>query len=192
MHRNAWKMLVAAALAVPALAQAHTGVDSASGLHHGLLHPFAGADHLLAMVAVGLWASQLGGRARWLVPTSFVGMMAAGAALALAGIAFPFVEQGIVLSVFALGLLIAAAARLPLAACMGLVGTFALFHGAAHGAEMPLAASGLAYGIGFTAATAALHASGIGMAGLLRRTKGEMVRLAGAAVAGAGALLALS
>jgi urease accessory protein len=192
MHtRNAWKMLAAAAIALPTLAQAHTGIESAFGLQHGMAHPFTGADHLLAMVAVGLWASQLGGRALWLVPGAFIGMMAAGAGLAVAGVAFPFVEQGITLSVFALGLLVAAAARLPVAACIGLVGTFALFHGAAHGGEMPVAASGLAYGIGFLAATAALHLSGVGIATALRRSKGEAVRLAGAAVAGAGALLAL-
>lgn len=191
MHtRNAWKMLAAAAIALPTLAQAHTGVDSAFGLHHGFAHPFAGADHLLAMVAIGLWASQLGGRALWMVPAAFVAMMAAGAGLAFSGVAFPFVEQGIVLSVFALGLLIAAAARLPVAACMGLVGTFALFHGAAHGGEMPVAASGLAYGVGFVVATAMLHLGGVGTATVLRRAKGETVRLAGAAVAGAGALLA--
>lgn len=173
--------LFAAALAfVPAFAQAHPGHAAGAGFTHGFAHPMMGLDHLLAMLAVGLWAAQLGGRATWLVPAAFVSVMTAGAGLGMSGVHLPLVEQGIIASVLVLGLLIASAARLPLAASAALVGVFALFHGVAHGAEMPASASGLAYAAGFALATAALHAVGLLVA---KSTRGEWVRLAGAAIA---------
>jgi urease accessory protein len=164
----------------PALAQAHPGHAPGAGFMHGFAHPMTGLDHLLAMLAVGLWAAQLGGRATWLVPAAFVSVMTFGAGLGMSGVHLPLVEQGIIASVFVLGLLIATAARLPLAASAALVGVFALFHGFAHGAEMPVSASGLAYASGFALATVALHVIGF-LAG--RATRVEWVRWAGAAIA---------
>ena len=115
------------------------------------------------MLAVGLFAAHLGGRALWLVPLSFVAMMAVGGALAAAGAGLPLVETGIALSVVVLGIAVAARLHLPTVAAMGLVGCFALFHGQAHGTELPDTASGLAYGVGFLLASGCLHAVGIGL-----------------------------
>ena len=144
------------------------------------------------MVAVGLWAAQLGGRALWLVPAAFVSLMTVGGALGMAGVPVPMVETGILLSVLLLGVLIAAAVRLPLAASMAVVGLFAIFHGHAHGSEIPVAASGLAYGLGFVLATAVLHGCGLGL-GLLAQKKftAPALRFAGAAIARGGRRLAV-
>jgi urease accessory protein len=173
--------LVAAAFAfAPALAQAHPGHAPGANFTHGFVHPMMGLDHVLAMVAVGLWAAQLGGRAAWLVPAAFVSVMTAGAGLGMSGVHLPFVEQGIFASVLVLGLLIATAARLPLAASAAIVGVFALFHGVAHGTEMPASVSGLAYAAGFALATAILHGVGLLVA---KSTRVEWVRFAGAAIA---------
>ena len=181
------------AFVLPPVAQAHVGLGDAGGLAHGLAHPLTGLDHLCAMLAVGLWAFQRGGRAVWLVPLVFLGVMALGGALGVAGIALPFVERGIVASVLVLGVLIAAATRLPLLASALLVGVFALFHGHAHGAEMPATASGLAWGTGFLISTASLHVAGIVIARLVSRAgQPRLVRLAGAAVAMCGLWLAVS
>lgn len=170
--------------ALPTLAYAHPG--HADGLAHGLAHPFGGLDHLVAMVAVGLWAAQLGGRAAWAVPASFVAAMIMGGLLGIAGIALPYVETGVLVSLLTLGLLVAAAARLPLALSAGVVGVFAMFHGYAHGAEMSPGASVFAYALGFMMASAFLHLSGytFGMA-----IRARLLRFAGAAVAMTGGLL---
>jgi urease accessory protein len=178
---------------LPALAQAHPGVPGHThGFANGLAHPLTGLDHICAMVAVGLWAAQRGGRALWLVPSVFVSVMILGGVLGMAAVPIPFVEPGIAASVLVLGVLIAAAVRLPLPASALLVGLFAVFHGYAHGAEMPASASGLAYGLGFVAATASLHLSGIGL-GLLAQRFGSarLVRYAGAAIAACGIYLCL-
>ena len=128
-------LTLAAALAVVPWASAHPGHDGDHDFNWdfsgGLVHPLSGLDHLLAMIAVGLWAAQLGGRARWLVPAAFVGVMALGAALGHAGMNFSGMEQAIAASVLVLGLLVARSVRLPVAAGMALVGVFALFHGLA-------------------------------------------------------------
>lgn len=175
----------AALLLLSALpASAHSALGQSSGFLHGLSHPLTGADHLLAMVAVGIWAAWLGGRARWLVPASFVSVMAAAAALTIGGLSIPFAENLIVVSVIGLGLFIAAGRRVPLPAAAALVSLFAIAHGAAHGAEMPVDASGLAYGLGFVAATASLHAAGLFAALSVRNPR--LVRLAGSAIALAG------
>jgi len=176
----------------PVLAHAHPGHD-ASGFAAGVSHPIHGLDHILAMVAVGLWAVQLGGRAKWLVPASFVSVMAIGGALGMAGVAMPFAEQGILASVLILGVLIAAAVRLPLAASMSIVGLFALCHGHAHGLEMPGTAAGFSYGAGFIIATALLHASGI-MTGVMiqRFAEAKWVRATGVAICAGSAFLALN
>lgn len=163
-------LLAAAAVSFPSLAMAHPGHGEALGLAHGFAHPLSGLDHILAMVTVGLLAAQLGGRALWLVPASFVTVMALGGCLGVAGIGMPFVELGIALSVVVLGGVVAFGLATPVAVAMGLAGFFAIFHGYAHGAEMPGSAGGLAYGAGFIAATVLLHALGIAGGLLLGRT----------------------
>ncbi|MEQ9560556.1 MAG: HupE/UreJ family protein [Rhodospirillales bacterium] len=145
--------------AAPALA--HTGAGSASGFAAGFAHPVLGLDHVLAMVAVGILAAQLGGRSLWLVPAAFVAMMAVGGLMGVSALGLPFVEIGIVGSIVVLGAVIAAGRQLPVALAMALVGALALFHGHAHGTEMPVTAGGLEYGFGFMAATTALHVAGI-------------------------------
>lgn len=178
---------------VPMLAQAHPGHGPANSFASGFGHPLQGLDHLLAMIAVGLWAAQLGGRSIWAVPATFVGVMSIGGMLGMMGMPLPMVEAGILTSVLVLGILIAAAARLPLAVSMAVVGLFALFHGHAHGTEIPMAASGLVYGIGFVLATAALHGCGIAL-GLLaqKRLAAPALRYAGAAIAVTGVCLWLA
>ena len=142
------------------------------------------------MVAVGLWAAQRGAHGLWLIPATFVLVMALGGLISTMGVFVPFVEQGIVLSVLVLGVLIAAALRLPLFASALIVGLFAVFHGHAHGAEMPASASGFAYGAGFVFATAFLHGLGIGAALLTRRFgQSDLVRLSGGVIAACGAYL---
>jgi len=174
---------------LPAIAQAHPG-HGVTSFSAGFTHPLTGLDHILAMVAVGLWAVQLGGRAVWLVPISFVATMIVGGALGMAHFPLPFVEHGILASVFILGLLVAFAARVPLAVSMTVVGLFALFHGHAHGAEMPDTAGGLSFGAGFVMATALWHCLGIG-AGLAigRLAQMKLVRFAGGAILLAGVAL---
>jgi urease accessory protein len=142
------------------------------------------------MVAVGLWAAQRGGRALWLVPLTFVSIMIVGGILGMGGVGIPYVEQGIAASVLVLGIFIAAAVRLPLAASMAIVGLFALFHGYAHGAEMPDSSSGLAYGIGFVVATASLHLSGIALGIAAQRfASAQFVRYLGGGIAACGVYL---
>jgi urease accessory protein len=176
---------------LPSLAQAHPGPPGHThGFANGLLHPLTGLDHICAMVAVGLWAAQRGGRALWLVPATFVSVMIIGGILGMGHAGIPYVEQGIAASVLVLGILIAGAVRLPLAANTAIVGLFALFHGYAHGAEMPATASGLAYGVGFVIATASLHLSGIGL-GLLAKqfASANLIRYVGGAIAACGVYL---
>jgi urease accessory protein len=187
-------MLSLAALAATTLAAtpalAHAQDTGAMGFWAGLGHPFAGLDHLLAMVAVGLWASQLGGRALWAIPASFVAAMAAGASFALAGIGLPAIEFGIAGSVILFGLLVAGAARVPTMAGCAIVTVFALFHGQAHGLAMPATADPMLYGLGFALATAALHAAGVGIGlagGRIGAALGPWsLRASGAAVAASG------
>ena len=132
------RLLIAAPLALlPTLALAHTGVGETSGFSHGFMHPVSGLDHILAMVLVGIFAWQLGGRALWAVPATFVLVMAVGGGLGIVGIDIPFVEVGIGLSVVVLGAIVAFGVKAPVAVAMAVVGLFAIFHGHAHGAEMP-------------------------------------------------------
>jgi len=182
------------AIFLPTMAFAHTGVGENSGFLHGFGHPVSGLDHILAMVMVGVFAWQLRGRALWLMPTSFVLMMAVGGALGVFGIDVPFVEVGIALSVIVLGMGVAIDIKTPVVVAMAVVGLFAIFHGHAHGAEMSEDAGGGAYAAGFMIATALLHVVGIGI-GFLIGKAGErhgsmVVRASGgaAAVAGVGIL----
>lgn len=185
-------MLVLACLA-PGLALAHTGAGGSGGFLHGLAHPVGGIDHLLAMLAVGLWAAQIGGRALWVVPGTFVGVMVLGSMLGLASLPVPLIEEGILVSVLILGILVAGAFRFALVYSSLVVGLFALFHGYAHGVEMPVALGTGAYTAGFALATALLHGVGMGLAALLHRGNlANAVRLAGGAVALGGVYLAVS
>lgn len=166
------------------VANAHPG--HGGGLAAGFSHPLFGLDHLLAMVAVGVWAFQLGGRARWLVPASFVALMAVTGAIGMAEIDLPVVETGIATSLLVLGLLIAFSIRVRPALGAAIVALFAVFHGFAHGAEMPLLGSAWQYGVGFVLSTAALHGLGLTLGkGLHERTL--WLRAAGAMVAVSGA-----
>lgn len=175
---------------LPSFAYAHAGIGEASGFVHGLTHPASGLDHVCAMLAVGLWAAQTGGRFVWAVPLTFVSVMALGGVLPGLGVSLPFVEQGIVLSVLLLGVLIAASVRLPLWLGSSMVGLFALWHGHAHGAEMPALASGMAYALGFMLATALLHIVGIASGlGMQRLSRERVIRAAGASIALCGMYL---
>lgn len=194
MLGNASKYVLAIALTLlPGAALAHTGQDTASGLSHGIMHPLGGLDHILAMVLVGILAFQIGGRAIWLLPLSFLAAMAGAGLLGMAGVFVPFVEQGIMLSIVVLGAVVAFGFVAPVSLAAILVGLFAVFHGYAHGAEMPETASGLAYGAGFLAATALLHALGIGIGALfahLAKARGlDLARWVGSAASLTGIAL---
>jgi urease accessory protein len=171
--------------ATPAFA--HTGHGETAGFARGFAHPIGGTDHMLAMVAVGLFASVIGGRALWAVPAAFVAMMLVGGGLGMAGVEVPAVETGITLSIIVIGAAAALGRSWPLSAAMALAGAFAVFHGHAHGAEMPLASNALGYSAGFALATAGLHGVGVG-AGVLARNI-RFARLAGAATAVCGLAL---
>jgi urease accessory protein len=177
--------------ALPGTAAAHPG-HGAAGLLHGLAHPLTGLDHLLAVVAVGLWGAQRGGRHLWALPASFVALMLVGGVLGRAAVPMPGVDGWILSSVVILGVLVALAVRAPLPSAAALVGGLALFHGHAHGAEMPAGVHAPAYAMGLLLATALLHASGImgaAAAARLRTPRPGWVRLAGAAIAVGGVAL---
>lgn len=184
------RLIIALAILVlsPSLAFAHTGVGHTAGFFHGFEHPIGGLDHILAMVAVGVFAYVLGGRALWLVPLSFVGMMIVGFILGAAQIDLPFVELGIALSSVVIGAAAAWGRPMPVAAAMALVGVFAVFHGHAHGAEMPADSSGIAYAVGFAVSTALLHLAGIAAAFGIARLIGRHGKLAAQVAGGAFAI----
>jgi urease accessory protein len=171
----------------PALA--HTGQGDVGGFSHGFFHPIFGPDHVIAMVAVGLWGVFLGMPAIWILPIVFPLVMAFGGALGILQVPVPAVETGIALSAVVLGLCVAFAYRPPLWAAAILVGIFAIFHGYAHGAEMPESSDAVSYAIGFVVATGLLHLGGIGFGALARwplgaivvRTVGALIALAGSA-----------
>lgn len=174
----------------------HTGYDA--GIYAGLLHPILGIDHLLAMVTVGLLSAQMGGRAIWTVPLTFVSVMAVGGILGILGVPLPFVEIGIALSVVALGIALVSPKKLPVWLTMVFVGIFAMFHGHAHGTELPILSETfldvLAYVFGFLVATATLHLIGALVGQSLESTpRGEnILRFAGAVIAGVGVLLVIA
>jgi len=143
---------------------AHVGHGSTASLAAGLSHPLAGIDHVTAMVMVGFWAALKGGRALWVWPAVFIAVMLFGGILGMRGISLPFIEPAIVASVVALGILVALAVDLPVAAGGAIITVFALFHGFAHGSEVTGNVSGMEYMAGFALATAALHLAGIGFA----------------------------
>jgi urease accessory protein len=170
--------------------QAHPIAGMSSGFSSGFLHPFSGLDHVLAMVAVGIWGMQLGKPATWVLPVTFPLVMAVGGAMGVRGIPLPYVETGIAASALVLGILVAFAARLPLGVAMVIVGLFAIFHGYAHGTELPHAAQPLAFGIGFVVATGLLHLCGISLGLASRWTAGNaLLRFSGGAIAVIGVCL---
>jgi urease accessory protein len=163
-------------------ASAHTGHHAITGFLSGLGHPLSGLDHLLAMIAIGLWAAQQGGRALWAVPAAFVGTMLLGGGLALGEVALPHIETGIAASVLVLGLLVATRQRWGVAAGMAIAAGFALVHGYAHGLEMPQATSPALYALGFVLVTAFLHGVGIAASRIGRYA----TQAAGVAIAASG------
>jgi urease accessory protein len=172
---------------------AHTNVGPVTGFGAGFLHPLSGFDHLLAMVAVGLWAAQMGRNAVWMVPITFVSVMILGGILGIAGFHLPYIETGILVSILFLGVFITLALRLPLIISMLVVGIFAIFHGYAHGTEMPIAIGGLFYSMGFAGATALLHLSGIAMGVTAQKLSMEKVtRFAGVVITMSGFYLIFS
>jgi urease accessory protein len=183
-------VFVAAALAgLSSPALAHVEAGQATGLLTGLLHPVSGLDHVLAMVAVGLWSAQLGAPAIWMLPITFPIVMALGGLLGLLGVPLPGVEIGIAASAILLGAAVMTERRLPLYAAAVLVGVFAVFHGYAHGTELPAGESGLLYSLGFVVATGGLHAIGIAIGAIHRWPAGRVaLRVAGGSVGLAGML----
>jgi len=178
-------MIATVLLATPALA--HTGED-VGGLMSGFMHPIGGLDHVVAMVAVGLWGGILGKPAIWQLPIVFPVVMALAGALGVMGVPIPGVEVGIAVSGIVLGLAVLFLVKAPLAIAATLVGVFAIFHGHAHGTELPEAVNPLAYAVGFVVATGVLHLVGIAFGLLMVRPAGVVaVRAAGAAIAVAGA-----
>ena len=175
----------------PSAAFAHPGAGYTHDFEPGLAHPFAGADHILALVTVGIFAWQLGGRAVWLIPATFVLLMGAGGALATAGTALPSVEIGIAASVIVLGALVGFKVPAPLAIAAGTIAMFAIFHGHAHGSEMPIDLSAVAYTAGFMLATALLHGIGIALGFATSRIGEHHGRLAYALGGGTVALAGL-
>lgn len=174
----------------------HSGYEG--GIFAGLLHPILGIDHLLAMVTVGLLSAQMGGRAIWTVPATFVSVMALSGVMGILGIPLPFVEYGIAISVVALGIALFAPKKLPVVLAMAFVGIFALFHGHAHGTELPelseTALDVFAYVFGFLVSTATLHLIGalVGQMAISTSRGASILRISGAVIAAVGAFLVLS
>jgi len=183
--------LLSVITASPGLAHEQTGVGG--GLASGLLHPLTGLDHLVAMVAVGIWGAQLGGVAIWVLPIVFPLVMAFGAVLGILKIGLPVPELIIALSALVLGLAVTLRIRVPFAVAAVIVAIFAIFHGHAHGVELPTAANPLAYGCGFVVATGVLHACGITIGALARWPGGErIIQGVGAAIAALGGYFLVS
>jgi urease accessory protein len=177
------KVMKHLALAVPftvlfaSAAFAHPGHGGATDMSNGFMHPLSGLDHILAMIAVGLYAAQLGGRSTWMLPAAFVSAMIAGGAMGYAGLSIPMVEQGIALSVIVMGVAIALGLKMPADAGMALVAGFAIFHGHAHGSEGAEAASFAPYAAGFIATTVLLHAVGVMLGRAIDRLEASQSQL---------------
>ncbi|MEX1036444.1 MAG: HupE/UreJ family protein [Sneathiella sp.] len=182
-------ILAATSLLLASPALAHTGAGIAGGFSSGLAHPLFGWDHVVAMVAVGLWGAFLGKPGIWVLPIVFPVVMALGAVLGFMGVAMPVVEAGIAASAIVLGLLIVFMVRPPVWVAGIVVAFFAMFHGHAHGAELPVAANAVAYGVGFVLATGLLHLFGIGIGSLGGSRIGNIaIRAGGGAISVVGAV----
>lgn len=184
-------LIILLLLAASSTAYAHPGHD-VSGFAAGLMHPFSGLDHLLAMVAVGIWAAQSGGKNIWLLPATFMTMLAAGTSVATQWQTMPLVETGIAATVLALGLLIALSMQLPIALSVAVTALFGLMHGYAHGLELPASAAPAAYALGFLAATASLHLAGVVTGIATRKRYALPARMLGAAITASGIYLLAS
>ena len=185
--RHTASLLLSYMLFVPASAFAHGKGGEVIGFLSGIKHPISGLDHVLAMISVGLWGAQLGAPAVWLLPVTFPMVMAFGGLLGLMGVKLPGIEIGIAVSAIALGFAVFREARLQLWMAAVLVGFFAIFHGYAHGAELPPGGNGLLYSIGFVVMTGCLHATGITLGLVYRWSAGRAaLRAAGACVSLAG------
>lgn len=169
-------------LVLPGTASAHTEAGTVGGFLSGFTHPLTGLDHIVAMVAVGLWGAFLGGRAMWTLPVVFPVVMAFGGALGVLGVPLPGVEYGIALSGIILGLMVSLAAKPPLWVAAVIVGFFAIFHGHAHGAEMPGASNAMTFAVGFVISTGLLHLAGIAFGLLVKWPWGRVVIRAGGGV----------
>ncbi|MEJ2028481.1 MAG: HupE/UreJ family protein [Maritimibacter sp.] len=180
-----------ALLLIASPAAAHVPPGQYGSFAAGMTHPLFGLDHILAMVSVGLWASVLGGRALWAVPTAFVSFMVVGFLLAVTGVPLPFVEPMILASTVALGLLVTTTLKMDVVAGAAIVGLFALFHGHAHGAEMGTA-NALHFGPGFVLATAMLHAAGVGIGAMVGRLTARYGASGNLVMRGLGALTTLT
>jgi urease accessory protein len=181
------RLLALALLLVATPVWAHEQTGQAAGFVTGLKHPISGLDHVLAMISVGLWGAQLGAPAVWLLPVVFPMVMAFGGFLGLLGVPLPGTEIGIAVSALLLGLAVALEAKPPLWVAAGLVGFFGVFHGYAHGTELPAGENALLYSVGFVLATGGLHAVGIAIGVAHRWRAGRVaLRAAGAVVALAG------
>lgn len=184
-------VLLATAL-LPTLSLAHSGHESGSGFMAGLAHPVAGMDHLLAMVAVGLWGAHLGGHARWQLPLAFIATMIVGTLVGVSGFAMVGAEMMIVLSVVVLGLALTLTKSIKPVVAVAVCSSFALFHGAAHGAEMPVWASVGSYAVGFTLATAALHVAGLAIGLPMKLAHRRVIQVTGALLMVAGGVMGLA
>lgn len=185
---------ISAALALlPAVASAHPGHDGGHDLtwdfSGGFDHPLGGIDHVLAMIAVGVWAAQLGGRARWLVPAAFLSMMTLGVSAGHQGAMIAGVEQLLAISLLVFGLMIALGRRMPFGAGMVFTALFAFFHGFAHGTAIPIESNVLSYGLGFVTATLLLHGTGFALGSLKTERFNDWAKAGGAGVATVGAIL---
>jgi urease accessory protein len=183
----AWGALAFALVVAPVTALAHQEAGQAAGFLAGLSHPVSGLDHVLAMIAVGLWGAVLGPPAVWVLPVAFPLVMALGGLMGLLGFPLPGVEIGIAVSAIVLGAMVLAEVRPPLWLAALIVAVFAIFHGHAHGRELPEGTSALLYSLGFVVATGLLHAVGILLGVAHRWASGRrLVQLAGGGVALAG------
>ena len=187
-----WLFLATAVVSLPATAHAHAQVGQASGFAAGFLHPLSGLDHIIAMVAVGLWGAQLGSPAIWMLPVTFPLVMAFGGFLGLIGVPLPGIEIGIALSGVLLGAAVMTESRPPLYFAAALVAVFAICHGHAHGAELPPGTSGLTYSIGFVVATGLLHACGIGIGTIHQWSYGRLALRALGGLISAGGVFFLA
>lgn len=187
-----WPFLATAVVLLPATAHAHAQVGETSGFAVGFVHPLSGLDHIIAMVAVGLWGAQLGSPAIWMLPVTFPLVMAFGGFLGLIGVPLPGVEIGIALSGVLLGAAVMTESRPPLYVAAALVAIFAICHGHAHGAELPPGTSGLIYSIGFVVATGLLHACGIGIGTIHRWSYGRLALRALGGLISAGGVFFLA
>jgi urease accessory protein len=185
--KNFLKVISLCLLFVSTAAMAHVGEGEGGGFAAGFLHPILGWDHVVAMVAVGLWGAFLGRPAIWILPIVFPLVMAFGGALGVIGVPLPAVETGIAASAIVLGCMVAMAARPPIWVAAVIVGVFAIFHGHAHGTELPVSANPLAFSLGFVIATGMLHIAGIAFGLLVRWPHGKLlVRVCGGAIAAVG------